>query len=111
MLEKMPVKSKTFEVKGYGWEYEARVNPPLGVFLEKLEVLQTANKADMNKLVSAMYDILEMMLLTWNFKDEAGGDLPANREGLKKLPFDLLMAMIDAIKSEAFSVPLEQGSG
>jgi hypothetical protein len=112
MLDKLPIKTKTFLVTGEyeGWQFEARVNPPIGLFLEKIEALQTSDTSNPAKVAPAVYDLLNLVVIKWNFKDESGNELPAGVDGLKRLPFDLLLLMCEAIKGEAFTVPLAPGS-
>lgn len=108
MLDKIPVKTRTYAIAGEyeGWEFTARTNPPLGLFLEKLEAIQQADSANPIHVAPPVYAFLEMVVTSWNFRDEAGNALQCSRDGLKHLPLDLLLAMVDAIKGEALTIPL-----
>jgi hypothetical protein len=112
MLDKMPVKTRRFNLTADydGWWCDVRVNTPLGIFLDKLEILQKVDTSDPIKVAPALYDILKLVIIEWNFKDENGQALPCNSEGLKCVPSELLWLMVDAIKGETLTVPLAQGS-
>lgn len=117
MLDKMPVKTRRFNLTAEydGWWCDVRVNAPLGVFLEKMEAMQKIvsennSNPDPVKLAPALYDLLELVIVEWNFKDENGTDLPCSRDGLKYIPFELLLLITEAINKETLSVPLASGS-
>ncbi len=112
MLDKMPVKIRRFEFKGEyeGWWCDVRVNAPLGIFLDKMSALQEGDTSDPIKLAPKLYDLMELVIVDWNFLDEKGHPLSKGRDGLKQLPFDLLLALGDAIKGETLTVPLAPGS-
>ena len=108
MLDKLPIKTRTYAIAGEyeGWEFTSRVNPPLGIFLEKLEAIQKSDSTNPISVAPPVFDLLEMVVTAWNFRDENGNDLPVNRDGLKQLPLELLLAMVEAIKGETLTVPL-----
>ncbi len=112
MLDKMPVKIRRFEFKGEyeGWWCDVRVNAPLGIFLDRMSALQESDSSDPIKIAPKLYDLMELVIVDWNFTDENGQPLSRGREGLKQLPLDLLLAVGDVIKGETLSVPLASGS-
>ena len=112
MLDKMPVKVKRFEFKGEyeGWWCDVRINAPLGIFLDRMSAVQEADTSDPIKIAPKLYDLMELVVVGWNFADENGKPLPFGIEGLKQLPLDLLLAVGEAIKGETLTVPLALGS-
>lgn len=63
----MPVKSEKIELIGDydGWEFEARLNPPLKVFGD-------LSSGEFGRIAPALAKIV----IEWNFLDENGNELP-----------------------------------
>lgn len=130
---KLPVYSRQVDLNGVwqGWSFKARINPRFGEFLQNVKALQVledrlrlvseAEKPEDPKvqeehkkeegqmtlgMMEAMYNLMEPLIVSWNFVDEEGGDLPSNREGLEALPFDLLDLICDKAVEAITQLPL-----
>jgi hypothetical protein len=112
MPDKMPVKTRRFILTADydGWWCDIRVNPPLGLYLEKMNALQIADSSKPEIVAPPLYDLLNMIIIAWNFTDENGQALPLGIDGLKQLPLDLLVAIGAKVKGETLEVPLAQGN-
>jgi len=94
MDRKMPVRSMKVELDGdyTGWWVNVRTNPPAGALADAAAAFPQDTELkpeDLVTLVPALYDILALVLTSWNFVDENGKDIPI--DGLKLLPIDLLV--------------------
>jgi len=86
---RMPIKLETFRLDGdyEGWEFTARVNPPVGV----LDDLQSGEP-------EKVYAVLAFLIKNWNFVDEEGKSLgKPSAEAIRKLPIDLLFQIVDKV--------------
>lgn len=112
MKRVMPVKTKRIELEGEydGWWYEIRTNPPVGPLIDAIGAFEGANKEKLAEILPAIYTLLELTIHTWNFVDEKGKDLPANKDGIKKLPIDLLMLTAEKSQEAVLAVPLARST-
>ena len=113
MKRTMPVKTKRIELEGEyeGWWYEIRTNSPVGPLTDAFCAFEAANKENLaeirlSEVMPPIYKLLELTLHNWNFVDEKGKDLPANKDGIRKLPIDLLMPVAEKIQETILEVPL-----
>ena len=86
---RMPIKLETFQLSGdyEGWEFTARVNPPVGI----LDELQSGDS-------ERVYSVLSWLIKKWNFVDEDGKPLgDPSPETIRQLPLDLLFMILDKI--------------
>lgn len=93
----MPIKTKAIALDGEyaGWEFTARVNPPLRLVLE----LQDA------RLIQDVIRFLGEVVIDWNFVDEEGAPLgKPSGEALHALPLDLLMQILAKYNEEVLSL-------
>ena len=106
---KMPVKSILFELKGEdyeGWWARVRTNAPAGLVLDKLDEFDRADKEKLNAILPLVYEVLELVIIEWNFVDEKGKDLPTTLAGFRQLPTDLLLLMMQRVTEVIGDVPL-----
>ena len=105
---RMPVKSVKVSLEGdyAGWWLDCRINPPFGLFVDALVALQNVDSQNPESQINAMYDLLELLMVDWNFVDCEGKALPINREGLKSLPIDLLALCCQTVQEAVTQVPL-----
>jgi hypothetical protein len=110
---KMPIKTRriTLTEEGYeGWWVDYRTNPPLGRWgrgVSKAMSFSEDDPASSMNTIEGMLDVLELTLVEWNFVDEEGNDLPKTREGLDRLPQELLNAIFAQVNEGVSEAPLE----
>ena len=107
----MPVKTARLELRGEwkGWWVDIRINAPVGLLLDAMIAFQTAQAEtpeDIQKVGPPLYDMLELTIHRWNFVDDQGKDLPANREGIKRIGLDLLVLLASEVPGVVVSLPL-----
>lgn len=81
----MPVRTKTIELTGdyEGWEFEARLNPPLSVFGDLAS-------GEFVKIAPALSKVVR----SWNFIDEDGVPMPnPTMDLINELPLELVTEM------------------
>jgi hypothetical protein len=75
--------------------------------IEKLQDLRKSGDAgEVNQAMTDTLDLAAGGLLSWNYEDEDGTPVPADRSGLAAMDVDLFMALIKAWTKAAASVPL-----
>lgn len=107
----MPIKTTRIELSDEyeGWWIDIQTNAPLGLLLDAMMAFQTAQietPEDIQKIGPPLYDILELTIHKWNFVDEKGKDLPANREGIKRIGLDLLILLASQVPEVVVGLPL-----
>lgn len=112
MKRKMPVKTRRIELEGEyeGWWYEIRTNPPVGPLIDAISTFEAANKESLAEILPPIYTLLELIIHSWNFVDEKGKDLSANKDGIKKLPIDLVMLVAEKSQEAVLAVPLARST-
>lgn len=102
---RMPIKTKRIDLDGdyAGWHATVRSNAPLGVFLGLTQVDTSGNGlAALGEVINS----LPALVLAWNFVDEDGDAIPVTVAGCRKLPLDLLQALLGGLLSgEESTVP------
>lgn len=81
----MPVKTATIELTGdyEGWEFEARMNPPLSIFGD-------LSSGEFERIAPALAKIVR----SWNFIDESGVPLGnPSKDAINELPLELVTEM------------------
>lgn len=84
---RMPVHSQLVKMDGewVGWEFTARMNPKVKVIDGLLSAEN--DQARFGQVVEA----LSQVLVSWNFVDEEGEDMPSpSSDSVRELPTDLL---------------------
>lgn len=107
----MPIKTARIELRGEyeGWWVDVRTNAPVGLLLDAMVAFQTAQAEtpeDIQKIGPPLYDMLDITVHKWNFVDETGKDLPANREGIKRIGLDLLILLASQVPEVIVGLPL-----
>lgn len=109
----MPIKTKRITLEGdfEGWWADIRTNPPVGILLDAIVAFQKAqaersNEDDFSGILPPIYDMLTLTIAKWNFVDEKGKDLPANLDGVKRLPLDLIMLLALKVQEATVGLPL-----
>ena len=77
----------------YGWE-TTFFEPTLDELLE-MDAAQKSNPPDYAKLQEILANLLE----GWNCTDRKDKPLPCNLEGVKQLPFSVLLKMVMALQT------------
>lgn len=92
-VRRMPVKTRRVDLDGEyeGWWAVLRVNAPFGLFLA-LSELQSGE--DGVQAFAALADLLPKLITEWNFVDEAGEPIPCDKDGMRRIPTDLLMSLV-----------------
>lgn len=90
-MKKLQIKHETLKLTDdyEGWEFTARVNPPLWVVMD-------ISSGEISRIVPAM----AKMITAWNFVDEDGTPIECSEEGLKQLPIDLMMKLASAFSEK-----------
>ena len=91
-LNPMPVKTKLIQLTGEyeGWEFEARINPPLSVFGD-------LSSGEFVRIAPALTKIVR----SWNFVDEEGKPLPnPSIDTINELPLELITDMSNKFVAE-----------
>lgn len=93
-IRRMPVKTRRVDLDGEfeGWWAVLRTNAPFGLFLA-LSELQGAGE-DGVQAFAALADLLPKLITEWNFVDEAGEPIPCDKDGMRRIPTDLLMSLV-----------------
>jgi len=112
---KMPVKLNVVHLSGEyeGWEFAHRTNPPMGKWLRAIDSLSKIDESSTGErldIVDSMLDILELVLIHWNFVDENGLGIDISREGFEKLPEELLEQVFAGIMEAVTQPPLVNSS-
>lgn len=108
---RMPIRRERAELSGdyQGWWFEYRANPPLGRWGESLKLITSFDSDDPKTGANAIFgmvSVLEVLLLSWNFVDEEGQDLPLDKSGLNQLPLDLVNLVFSLATTGMTSSPL-----
>jgi len=108
MKQKMPIRTQTLEHDGFykGFSFEARVNPPLGKFVDAVCAFDGADMGDVKGLLEKLHDLTELIVVSWNYVDEKGKPIPCTREGFKSVPVDLLQQTISKAREAIENIPL-----
>jgi len=103
----LPVTTEKVKLDGAyeGWEFDMRTNIPFGSFCDSIAELESTPNNDILKVKESLYNILAMLLISWNFVDEKGEPIPCNKEGFNLVPFDLLNLTILTARSIVETVP------
>lgn len=106
---RMPLKTKDVNLTGEweGWNAKLRVNPPIGPWINKMEQLTSMEGGKITQQLTLMCEILADLLVSWNFVDEDGNDIPANLEGLLSLGMELLGELFNAANEVTTEAPLD----
>jgi len=110
MDRKLPVKTTRVNLTGEyeGWWFEFRTNPPVGQFVDAMAEFQSADTNNIKSIIPVIFNMLGLILTSWNFVDEKGKNLPPNIEGMKRLPFDLIIILANKAMEVVAQVPLAQ---
>lgn len=108
---RMPIKTRRVDLDAEyeGWWWEFRTNPPLGRWAEGVRLATSYDEADPGSSANAvdgMLKVLEVVLVDWNFVDEDGNALPKDREGLDRLPMEIMTAMFSKVNESINEAPL-----
>lgn len=103
-LRRMPVKTRRVDLDGEyaGWWAVLRTNAPFGLYLALTE-LQAAGD-DGARAFARLAELLPTLITAWNFVDEEGAPIPCDAAGLRRIPTDLLMALVGKL-GEGETVP------
>ena len=109
------VKAKTVDLSGEysGWWVRFRTNPPLGVWMEAMNLISSYDDEDpstLNNSFKGMVRMLSSLVLDWNIADEEGQYVPITDDGIMKLPLDILGEVFQRVNSEISAVPLVNSS-
>jgi len=110
---KLPIRTQTFLLDGdyVGFEFEARVNPPWGEFIDKIEAIEKADQNQPQEVLARLYDLVRVIAVSWNFVDEVGKTIPLSPAGLRKIPLELLQMIILRAREVIERVPLAPSGG
>lgn len=109
---RMPVRTATAVLHGAdyeGWEFTFRTNPPLGLWGKGAAMATSYDESDpssSSRVVEGMMTLLDAVIMSWNFVDEEGNDLPCNRDGLDRLPLDLIQRIFERVNEVISNAPL-----
>ena len=110
---RLPIKTETVELDGEyeGWNMVVRTNVGFGKFIDAITAIQEINiESPPKQHTSAMYDMLELVIVEWNFVDEAGNPIKPDREGFALLPIDLLALACSKAQGVIVQSPLATGN-
>lgn len=95
-IRRMPIKTKQVELDGdyAGWTLRARTNMPIGTLLE-MTSLDDKGMAGFERVIA----LLPELIVSWNFVDTQAQPLPCDISGVRQLPQDLLMQVLQKITS------------
>jgi len=107
----MPIKKVRLELEGdyEGWWIDIRSNPPVGLLIDSITTFQTAQAEEPENfqvIMPAIFDMLLLVIIAWNFVDDKGKDIPASMNGLKQLPIDLVVGLADKVQEVIVGLPL-----
>lgn len=106
---RMPVKTVEFVCHGEGyegWKGQIRTNAGAGRLLRLISKFEGLDKeTDFQSILEVVYEVLDLVITSWNFVDEKGRPIPTDREGFEMLPVDLLFEMMSAIQQVAVTIP------
>ena len=109
------VKAKTVDLSEEyaGWWVRFGTNPPLGVWMEAMNLISSYDDEDpstLNNSFKGMVRMLSSLVLDWNIADEEGQYVPITDDGIMKLPLDILGEVFQRVNSEISAVPLVNSS-
>jgi hypothetical protein len=98
LIRKMPVRTRPVQLKEQwaGWEFTARMNPPVCVF-------EDIASGDFARIVDGM----TLVIVSWNWVNEVGEPLPEPSRAVisGNVPIDLLTAAANGWVQEMTTVP------
>ena len=74
-----------------------------------MDVLASMGNAEVTngqEVAMHMHELLELVVIEWDVKDEAGEPLAVSMDGFKKLPSDLLLFLVNEAQKAINKVPL-----
>ncbi|MBU2060030.1 MAG: hypothetical protein KKB38_20135 [Gammaproteobacteria bacterium] len=104
---KIPLRTTKIKLSGdyEGGEVEVKLNPPVGPLLDAIERFQKANKAEVGEVIPAVWDMVEQLIVSWNFETQDGKDIPVSIEGIRTLPAELVIEIATKTQEAAGSLP------
>ena len=103
---RMPIRKVTVDLTGDfdGWNFTARVGLKMGEYLSLMEYVD--KEPTVRESLIEMKTILTRQLVSWNFVDENGDELPADADGIDALPLDLLSSCFTSLMGVIGKAPL-----
>ena len=107
----MPVRTADIKLDGDwdGWEFTVRKSVPFGQLIDGLTTLERADGRKSDKVIEAIYTLLQLLVVKWNYVDEKGNVLTVDRAGFATCPYDLLMLTIRKAQEAVTQIPLSEG--
>jgi len=111
-MRTLPVKTTRINLteEYEGWWFEFRTNPPVGQFIDAMAEFQSADVNNIKSIIPVVFNMLGLILTSWNFVDEKGKNLPPDISGMKRLPFDLIIILANKATEVVAQVPLARSS-
>lgn len=108
MPEKMPFRTTVIPCKDIyeGWTVKIRTNVPFGVYMDVLASMGNAEVTNGQEVARHMHELLELVVVEWDVKDEKGTPLEVSMAGFSQLPPDLLIFIVNKAQLEINKIPL-----
>ena len=108
MPDKMPFRTAVISLEDVyeGWTVKTRLNVPFGTYMDILAAMKNAEVTDGQEVASNMHDLLELVVVEWDIKDELGDPIEVSRAGFAKIPMDLIFHIAHLAQREINKLPL-----
>ncbi len=111
-MRTLPIKTARVDLTGEyeDWWCEFRTNPPIGQFIDAMAEFQSADVNNIKSIMPVIFNMMSLILVSWNFVDEKGKNLSPDINGMKRLPFDLITILANKVTEVVAQIPLAQNS-
>ena len=107
----MPIRTVQVDLGGSweGWNITVRKSVAFGKLIDSLTVLEKSDGQNSSEVIEAIYALLELLIVDWNYVDTEGEPLVAGRAGYASCDYELLMLTVRKAQEAVTQIPFQEG--
>lgn len=107
----MPIRKVEVELGGEweGWKITVRKSVPFGQLIDSITVLEDSDGTRSREVINAIFSILNLLIVDWNYVDTEGNSIPVGRVGWAALDYELLMLTVRSAQKAVTTLPFSEG--
>jgi len=113
MLDKrtMPIRTAEVDLGGQweGWTITVRKSVPFGKLIDSLTVLENSDGQKSGEVIQAIFDLLDLLIVDWNYVDTEGNPIVVGRDGFASCDYELLMLTVRKAQEAVTTIPFQEG--